>query len=1145
MKLKVLSILLLTAMLAGAQNISCQLSGTLHDPTGALIVGAKITLTAERTGFVRTTHTNTEGFFSFPDLTPAAFDVNIAAPGFKTYSQRGIEITSGGQLSLGVVTMQLGETAESIVVTAEAANMLVASPERAGVLTGSDLEGLATRGRDIMDAVGLLPGVVDLNDARESPGKDSLANVFILGGRANQKNMTIDGVSAVTFGDATAINTMPSMDSVGELKVLMSNYAAEYGRNTGGTITVITKGGGRQFHATANWYHRHEQFSANNYFNNLNGLNRSPYRFNIFTYALSGPVFIPGKFNKDRSKLFFYFSQEYQRQLTNASSRKVTVPTAIERAGDFSQSFDVNGRLRTIYDPQANQTAFPGNKIPTSRFSRTGQKVLELFPLPNFVDPNPSLRYQWNYISAASYPNPRRGDIVRVDYSPKSNVQLYGRYSQNRDEQRAYYGPWTSGSVNFPLVPVVYEFPGRSITISSTATLSPSMFNQFTFGMTESTNSFYPEDVQKVSRKGTGIDIASWYPANNPAGIIPNMSFGGVNAAANPSLNNRITSYMDNAKFNPSYIFSENLSKVYGTHTLKFGAYVEKAFGYPFADNQVRGSVSFGVDRTNPLDSNYAYSNALTGIYQSYQESTSQPLSKLRFRNIEWYAQDDWRVRSGLFVNYGLRIYNAPPMWDALQQQLTFLPDLFNSSKAPVLLRPALDSSKAKIAVDPRTGAVYPAVRVGTFAPGFGEPDNGMAVVGTKGLPQSLYTTPALSMGPRLGFAWDPIGSGRTVIRGGGGVFFNRPAMGPMNSMPANPPTVYTPIMYFGTLETLGQAGGQGILAPTSSITAMSGSQQQQTTYNFSFGVQQQIARKLVVDVSYVGSLARHMWATRNINAVPVGAQFLDLHPENRDLSTTASALPANFLRPYQGWGDILFYDFGASSNYNSLQVSATRRLARGVLAMSYTFSKLLGTASSDSEQMSSVFATRDRNYGVLSYDRPQVLSLRYNYKLPEPGKYFQKRLLGLITDRWEVSGITRFMSGAPFTPTFSTVDGANITGTPSETARPNVVDPTADAVNRFGRPARGTFGNVGKNVLRGPGMNNWDVSIFRQIPLRESKYIQLRFESYNTLNHTQFSAVSQNARFDAQGNQIDPLFLQATAARAPRRVQVAIRLIW
>ena len=1141
--------LLLAGVIASAQNVSGLLSGTLQDPSGAVIPGADVKLTADRTGFVRTTKTNNEGFFSFPDLTPSVFTLGISAPGFKNYAQTGIEITSGAQRSLGVIELLVGAAAETVTVTAEAAQVMTASGERAGVLTDSDLTHLATRGRDFMDAVGLLPGVVDLNFTREAPSSASITSVYILGGRDNSKNMTIDGVTNIDMGSGTAARTLPSMDSVAELKVLMSNYAAEYGRNSGGTITVITKGGGRQFHFTGGWYHRHEEFAANNYFNNLNGLGRTPYRYNIFSYTASGPVYIPGKFNSGRSKLFFFFSQEFQRQLVSAASKTVTVPTALERAGNFSQSYDVNGKLIPVYDPQNHQTAFPGNIIPASRFSSIGQSVLNLFPLPNFVDPNPSRRYQWNYISAASYPAPRDTEIVRLDYSPWQNVQIYGRYSRTFEQNQAYYGPYTAGSLNFPLTRFISDYPGRGVNLHSTITISPSTVNEFTAGMSASVNRYFPQDLSKVTRQGTDIDVPQWYPQNNPYGLIPNMTFGVTNGA-NPSMDPRISSYMKNNRFNNTFILGDNLSTVTGGHTFKSGIYVELGYLYPYASTQPRGTLSFGVDRTNPLDTNYGYANALIGTYQSYSESTLEPLVKLRYRNVEWFLQDDWRVRPGLFLNYGIRFYNAPPMWDALQQTSVFIPGFYNPSQAPVLLRPALNSSGTKVAVDPLTGATYSGIMVGTFVPGVGNPADGMATVGRNGFPRSPYTAPAVSAAPRFGFSWDPFGKGKTVLRGGGGFFYNRPVMqstyNGLNSLSANPPIVYTPTLYYGTLETLGQVGGSGILAPTGSMASAFGKQSQQIVYNFSFGIQQQIVRKLFLDASYVGSLARHLWYLRNINVVPAGAQFLDLNPQNRDLSTTSSALSTNFLRPYQGWGDILLTNFGGTSNYNAVQGNVIYKMGRGLLSAGYSFSKALGLSDTDSTQVSAFFNPRSRNYGAVGYDRPQVFTLRYNYSLPQAGRYFHLGWMGVVTDHWEISGVSRFMSGAPFTPSFTTVDSANITGTPSESARPNVVNPNADPVHRFGRPARGSFGNAGANVLRGPGVNNWDTSLYRQIPIREGgKYIQLRFESYNTFNHTQFSALNTTARFDAQGNQIDPTFLQPTAALWPRRIQLGVRFNW
>jgi hypothetical protein len=1141
-----LAVWLLVATLASAQNVSCLLSGTLRDPSGAVIPGAEIKLTAAATGFVRTTRTNSEGFFSFPDLTPSTFNVSISAPGFKNYSQNDVTINSSEQRSLGVVELQVGAATETVTVTAEAAHVMTASGERAAVLTANDLSELSVRSRDFMDAISLLPGVVDLNDTREAPSFTTMNNVFILGGRANQKNMTVDGVTNLDIGDATAVTTLPSMDSVAELKVLMSNYAAEYGRNSGGTVTVITKGGGQQFHVTAGWYHRHEGLAANTYFNNRNGIGKPRYRYNIFSYTVGGPVYIPGKFNRDRSRLFFFFSQEFQRQLVNEGSKTVTVPTALERAGDFSRSFDTNGRLITVYDAQNGQKAFPGNVIPATRFSRVGQNVLNLFPLPNFVDPDPSRRYQWNFISSMSMPSPRRTDVFRVDYSPRQNVQLFVRLGDTTEVNHPTYGStaWNAGSVNFPLTPIQVRQPGQSAAVHNTVTLSPSLFNDFVFGVSHNTGQWAPDYPERVSRQATGITAPQWYPKNNPEGYIPNMTFGGLSNVANSNME---ASGPANT-YSLTYSLVENLSKVYRTHTLKGGVYSERAAKNRTPQTAIRGAFAFDRDRTNPLDTNDAYANALTGVFLSYAEATARPWGHIRFRNFEWYAQDDWRVSPRLFLNFGVRFYNDPPQYDTLNRFATFVPRLYNPSQAPVLLRPGVGSDGTKVAVNPRTGTSYPAILVGTYAPGIGDPANGTTNGGKNGFPPATFTTPAVAVAPRLGFSWDPFGKGRTVIRGGAGVFYNRSANNMFTALLGNPPNVYTPTVYFGSLDNLAQTAGQAVLAPTASSTAIAArpDQSPDTTYNYSFGVQQRIGRSMVVDVSYAGSLGRHLWWQRNINAVPVGARFLDLHPENRDLTTSSTALSPNFLRPYQGWGDILATEMGATSTYNALQVGTSHRTSRGTLSVGYSFSKVLGTASAYNTAVSPFFDPRTRNYGPLTYDRTHVLTVQYNYRLPQPGRHFRLPWMGTVTDHWEISGVTRIMSGAPFTPSFSTVDGQDITGTPSESARPDVVDPNADPVRRFGRPARGSFGNAGTNVLRGPGMNNWDISVYRRIPIREGgKYIQLRFESYNTFNHTQFSAVSQAARFDLQGNQTDPLFLQPTAARNPRRVQLAMRFNW
>lgn len=1126
---------------AFSQNISGAITGRVEDPTGAPLAAASVALTSTQTGFTRAATANENGYFAFRDLGSGLYDLAITAPGFKRYSQSSIELTSGEQKALPTVHMQLGELAEAITVTAEAATVQLGSGERAGVMTAAEMEKMALKGRDFMDAVGLLAGVVDLADGREAPGADSIGNIYIMGGRSNQKNLSIDGVTNLDTGSNGSAHGMPSIDSIGEVKVLMSNFAAEYGRNSGGAITVITKGGGKQFRGAAGWYHRHENYSANDFFNNQRGVSRPPYRYNIFSYTLSGPIYIPGRFNRRREKLFFFWSQEFQEQLVNFGSRTVTVPTALERAGDFSQTYDVNGRRQTIYDPDANQTPFPGNVIPSSRHTKIGQAILNLFPLPNFTDPNPSRRYQWNYVSALSGPYPRRTEIARVDYNISQKWIAYFRFNHNIEQQEPPFGVWVAGSVNFPLTPTLYRRPGRGATAYSTYSISPTMFSETILGVSQNKLFFYPAEPEKVSRKATGILIPQWNPDLNPDGYIPNMTFGGVPNAANPSMSNGIPYYNSNTIFS----VVQNFTRLAGSHTLKFGAYFERTRKDQSASVATRGAVQFDRNRNNPVDTNWAYANALIGSYLNYSEANARLQGQFRFSNFETYIQDAWRVRRGLLVDYGLRIYADHPQYDARHQLASFIPALWDPAKAPVLLRPALNANNKKAALDPLTGKTYPEGLIGTFVPGVGDPANGMVIGGVNGWPRGLYTMPAVSLAPRAGFAWDPFGRGRTAIRGGAGVYFDRIQGNPTMGLLSNPPTILTPSVYYGYLANLGDAAGKGILAPNATTTSMLGHHSAPTVYNFSLGVQQQLARHMILDISYAGTLGRHLLWQRNINPVPIGARHIDIHPENRDPTAPTRPLPDNFLRPLQGFGNINMFEFASTSNYNALLVSFDKRMSKGLsLGFVYTFSKVLGAASTDTTTVSAFFDPRRRNYGPLTYDRTHIASVRAYYQIPRPGKALNHRKLAYLTDGWELSSIARFSSGAAFTPGYALVSGTDITGTPNESARVVVLPgPALPDTERFAPPERGTFGNAGAGILRGPGFANLDLSLYRVLKLTERRTLQLRFESYNTLNHTQFSGVSQTARFDAAGAQIDPLFLQPTSSRSPRRVQLALRL--
>ena len=1156
---RLLLALLLPTLLPG-QNTSCSLAGTVQDSAGAVVPNAKVTLTGQENGFVRTVATTHEGFFSFPDLTPATFTIAIEAHGFKQYRQTGILINADEQRSLGQVKLQIGQVSESVTVTAESVTVNTANGERAGTLSGEQLDEMALRGRDIFDAISLMPGVVDTSDGRDSPSPTSIQNIYILGGRQDAKNMTIDGQTILDTGSNTSVHAMPSMASIAEVKVLMSAYSAENGRNPS-SINVITKGGGTQYHGQVAWYFRNEDLNANNYFSNQAGRPRQEYRYNIGSYYIGGPVVLP-KIYRGKKNLFFFFNQEFQNQVVSYSVNEVTVPTALERTGDFSQSVNTNGTKITVNDPLNGKKAFPGNIVPASRLTSIGQAILKMFPSPNFVDPNLATRYNWNYYVAASEPYNRRTETARVDYSPRQNWQLYVSLSNNADSQNVpYVGGtvgWVTGSMNFVMSPITFNEPGRLATLHSTNTISPTLFNEAAYSISQNTHTYTPEFPDRFNRTKLGILIPERNPALNPLDLIPRMTFSSVQNYANPSVANT-TPYFNR---NTIYSFVDNISKVHGSHVFKTGIYFEHSRKIQSATVSNMGSISFNTDSNNPNDSNSSYANALLGNYDSYTEPLAEPQANYYFTNTEWFLQDDWKVKNRLSISWGVRFYHDPPMYDSHGYLSSFSPPAWNPAGAPVLLRPAVVNG-TNVAIDPTTGTAYNQGLVGLFVPGIGNPADGMLIGGKNGVPAGTYSTAPLAVAPRFGFAWDPFGDGRTAIRGGGGIYFDRIEGNPTSNLTGGPPAVYSPSTYYGTFSDIASSVTSGYLAPSGTVYSLASVPHQQQVYNFNLSIDRRIGSN-VFSLGYTGSLGRHLLWERNINAVPPGADFLNINPQNKNPQNT-SALSTNFLRPYSAYGDLYLYEFANNSNYHGLLTSFQHRLSHGInVSVSYTYSKALDASDSYGSSVDPFLDPRSRNYGPAGFNRTQVFTSNFYLQLPKPGKKTGFRPLGWVADNWELSGVARFLTGAPITPGYSLITGITTPpGTPSDGARMEVINPTAPLSTRFGPPPEPAgqatvanagpwlststapqFGNLGTHTMTGPGTENWDLSLYRTIPFKEGRVkAMLRIETYNTFNHTQFNGINSTAQFDKTGAQVNTAFLLPTGARPPRYAQIAMRV--
>ncbi|MBI1899059.1 MAG: carboxypeptidase regulatory-like domain-containing protein [Acidobacteria bacterium] len=1135
----------LASLLCG-QNVTSSVRGVVADPGGAAIPGAVCKLSNESTGASMTAKSSAQGTFVFPIVPPGTYTLTITMAGFKTLESKGLVVSANEIRALGSLTLQLGEVRESVSVTAEVAAIQLASAEKSGQITGQQLQNIAVKGRDFFALLSTIPGVVDnFSQRRETFSPDSIRGTFINGSRENQKNLAVDGITDLDTGSNSTVHYQPNMDSISEIKILTSNYQAEFGRNGGGTITIVTRSGGSDFHGTGYWFYRHESLNANSFFNNRTGTKKSPYRYRINGYTIGGPAYIPGKFNRNKDKLFFFWSQEYVGTKKDYGTRFVNMPTEAERRGDFSNSRDVNGALIQIKDP-LNGQPFAGNLIPQSRINKLGQSILNFYPLPNYTDPDPRNLYRYNFRSAHSGAYPKRQDMIRIDAAPTSSWRVYWRYVRDKDEQDTPYGMWVNGSINYFLTPVRFGQPGHGHVVNISKVFSPTLVNEFIYGKSRNNLYFDPIDKQAVDRSKMG-NPPQWFKDEKPSvNYIPNVSFGGQPAnPVNSSLGN-----IPYQNWNDIYSFVDNISKVWGTHNLKAGIYIERTGKFQVGNSNYLGTFNFSRNTNNPFDTNHSYSNALLGYFQSYSERTARVDGDWWFWNVEWYVQNNWRISRRLTLDAGMRFYALPPMEDLNRTLATFVPELYDPAKVPALYIPARDANNRRVARDPITGELAPAPLIGQFVLNSGDYANGAAIGGKNGFPAGLYTTPAVAFGPRVGFAYDLFGNGKTAVRGGFGMFKDRMQGNPTFNTNGNPPVTYQPTLSFGNLDTY--ASTPGAVGP-SNVNILLGYNKQSTTMNYSFGIQHQVWNT-TIDVSYVGGLSRHLLGNLNINPIPMYARF---DPNNQDPTQPNRPLPDNFLRPYRGWGDINLRQNNFNSNYNSLQIAANRRYTRGLqFGVAYTWSKTLGVNSGDTSGVSPYFSPRQRNYGPLSFDRPHVFVANYMYDLPKIGERLGHKAFGWVLDNWQVSGISAFITGAPFTPGFSTVDGADITGS-GEGARINVVgDPHLPNSERtyyrnfrtevFQRPAKGDFGNAGTNILYAPGINNWDISVTKKIPLgAEERFLQFRTEMFNAWNHTQFSGFYTGARFDAQGNQVDPKFGEYSSARDGRLIQLSLKLFF
>ncbi|HXB71189.1 MAG TPA: carboxypeptidase-like regulatory domain-containing protein [Candidatus Acidoferrales bacterium] len=1125
--------MLVTGQVFAQMTVTGTITGTVTDPSGQVMAGAKVTITSPKTADTRSGTANEEGVFTLNAVQPDTYDLRVEQKGFKAYQRRGIVISANERVSLGDLVLQIGEVTETVNVTAEAAQVQVDSSEHSATLTTNQLTNLTARGREVVSMLRTIPGVQYQADQDSTGGSYGTGTPNIMGSFSGTNILAVDGVVSNDQGTPNVFSSVTTLDAIGEVKVLLNSYQAEYAGNGGPIVQVVTRSGGKEFHGNGYEYIRNDALNANDFFNNRNGVRRPRYRYNTFGGTLGGPLYIPGRWNQSRTKLFAFYNIEEGLISTPGALNSYTMPTPLERQGDFSQTLDVNGKVIPITDPTTG-TVFPGNVIPKSRQNPNGLALMNILPQPYFFNRAIS-GGNYNYQIQEVQKDPKRSQLLKLDYVPTDKDRFFVRGKTWLAQQEGYAVAGGATPVGF--FAQCYCFTEDGLASGWTHIFSPSVVMEFNTGVRHNREAWFPygaNEINKVLRSAIGYNLSQWYPQANPTGYIPRYSFGGVPDAPNVSYDSRLLTGGTDFTFN----LSDSVAITKGKHNIKVGFDVYRIREYEGEQSTFSGTFDFGKNTLNPLDTNYAYSNAALGVFNSYTESNIRYGANMRQSLIEWFAQDSWKVTKRLNIDYGVRWTWAGEMYpNDPGQQSVFMRNLYNASQTPPLFAPVTQGG-VKFAQNPLTGALLPAVYVGLFVPGVGNPASGGATSGDKNVPTGFVNQPGVLWGPRLGFAYDVFGNGKTAIRGGAAILYN-PRLSKWSNMVNNPPAILTPITYYGDMRTFIQTAGT--LSP-SNTQGFNINNKTPDNYNITLGVQQDVGHSILVDVSYASVLGQHEPQTLAINTIPYGTHFTPQY-------TSQPGITDNFFRPFPGYNNVSWTDNAYNSNYHALLLSINRRFANGFqFGFSYTFSKFMDYTGIPIYQN-----LRTWSYGFDGSDQTHNAVLNLTYALPKASRMVHdNKLVKWVFDDWNLSGIAQWVSGTPASISFSTVQGTDLTGG-GDGQRVNIVgNPNANGSTfnawfnpaAFAVPGKGDPGNAAKNSVRNPGVNNTDLALSKQFPVKsEKRYITLRWEAYNAFNHTQYSGINTAAKFDlTTGAQTNTLFGQVSSTRAPRIMQGSLR---
>jgi hypothetical protein len=1109
---------------AVAQSIFGRIAGTVTDSQGGSVAGVKITIVNEETKLERQTTTDSNGYYVASDLPVGVYSVIAEQSGFKTLKKTGNDLVAGARMSVDL-NLVVGEVSQSVEVAATAETINTTSGELARVIDSSQVQTVALNARNYMQLLSLTPGTaLSVDDQLSLTTSLAINNQSVNGNRPDSNALSVDGGFNMDSGsNASQVNNV-GIDFIREVAIKSSNFSAEYGRNSGASVNVVTRSGGDSYHGTVFEFIRNDKLDARN---PAPGAFKTPLRFNDFGWDFGGPI--------KRGKLFFFAGEEWKRIRLTATPQSRTVPTAAELTGDFSALLALPTPVQ-LHEPGKPGTPIPGNRLdldPNTPLTTDGIAIAKIYSTMTALASGLAPATLPTALNATFQPNNPfnwRQDLVRLDYRLNDKHSLYGRYLHDNFDLVDGFGTFVDGGV-LPTTPTHRLRPGYGIQLGETWLITPQIVNQAKINASWNGQRIPPAGVN-WQRATYGFAFPQLFPGGRFPDGIPDISF--VAGGGMPIISG--TQGPDFSLLSPTVDIApaDDITWQKGAHTFKAGVLVVRNRKDQNGRSRYNGQVSF--DSATPNTTGTALADALLGNFRSYTEASDDPIGHFRFTDVEAYVYDSWKATRRFSLEFGLRYQHAGPTYTQANNMVSFDPSLFDPAQAVTLNASgnAIDTSKGGNRLNGlvRAGNGVPADQLVRVPNG----NSPQVLAVPAGAPRGFYDVEHL-FAPRFGFSYSPFKDDRTAIRGGIGLFYDKPEGNIIFSQLNLPPFIQSSTFQNGNLSN--PSGGAAGAASLLGVSAIDPHLKVARTTSYSLGVQREMPWGVLFEVSYVGNEQRHILRQPDVN-LPTFAQL----QANAALPVP---LPLNRLRPYQGYTSIRMYLSDSTANYNALQLYATKRKGDFMTTVSYTWSKTLADSSALGANPDN-WRDRSYNYGVADFDRRQIFAATYVYDSP----LLRRRggFLGAALGDWQLSGITRAQSGPPITILANfrladsplgntTVNGRRANRVPGVSLAPTVAgqwfNPAA-----FANPSATTPGTDGVGSFTGPYVFVTDLSLRKSFKLpRENMALMFESDFFNIFNRANYSLGSLgNATLTVgSGN-----FGSFGSASNPRNVQFGLK---